>query len=181
MERLFDTLAKSLAESKSRRQLLQWFSGGVVATLLPFRPTNVHAQSSVGEHHRACTQFCRQLPPHFRAQCLTACFACSGGVGGICGPSGAVVCCPAGTTCCEGACTDTSIDPQNCGTCGQVCASGMCVNGTCQSGCPPPLVQCCQGTVCECVNIFGTDPFNCGGCGFECAPGSVCVGGTCIP
>jgi hypothetical protein len=40
-------------------------------------------------------------------------------------------CCPRGTTCCGSECADTQRDPRNCGSCGNVCASGVCGGGIC--------------------------------------------------
>ncbi len=38
-----------------------------------------------------------------------------------------------GTTCCSSSCTDTTTDNSNCGTCGHLCGSGTtCVSSTCQ-------------------------------------------------
>ncbi len=45
-------------------------------------------------------------------------------------PPDALVC-TAPLTICDGACTDVTSDPQNCGTCGHVCASGICSAGVC--------------------------------------------------
>jgi hypothetical protein len=39
--------------------------------------------------------------------------------------------CPPGQADC-GTCVSLASDPQNCGTCGKACASGTCVNGSCQ-------------------------------------------------
>jgi hypothetical protein len=35
---------------------------------------------------------------------------------------------------CRGSCTDVSVDPDNCGACGRVCASGVCSMGVCSGG-----------------------------------------------
>lgn len=85
----------------------------------------------------------------------------------------------------DGCEVDVLSDPNNCGACGKVCASGdPCINGKC--GCPPPSINC-DG---RCVNPQ-IDDENCGGCGIVCEPpqdacdepppftGYGCVGGTC--
>jgi hypothetical protein len=74
--------------------------------------------------------------------------------------------------------TDLSTDPNNCGSCGNVCTApngtpgctgGSCTIVSCNSGFSP-----CNGA---CVNEE-TDPDNCGGCGIGC-DGGQCSGGTC--
>ena len=40
-------------------------------------------------------------------------------------------CCASGTTCCGDGCADTQRDPKNCGSCGNVCESGVCGGGIC--------------------------------------------------
>jgi hypothetical protein len=40
-------------------------------------------------------------------------------------------CCASGTTCCRDGCWDTQRDPKNCGSCGNVCESGVCGGGIC--------------------------------------------------
>lgn len=39
--------------------------------------------------------------------------------------------CAAPSKVCDGTCTDVTSDPQDCGTCGHVCASGICTAGVC--------------------------------------------------
>jgi hypothetical protein len=74
---------------------------------------------------------------------------------------------------CGGLCTDTSIDPTNCGSCGTKCgASGICQSGACVCG---PATNACNGS---CVDVL-TDPANCGGCGKVCAGFQFCTNGTC--
>jgi hypothetical protein len=41
---------------------------------------------------------------------------------------------------CGGTCVDESNDPDNCGTCGKICASGFCVAGLCQGTTPGDIV-----------------------------------------
>jgi hypothetical protein len=95
-------------------------------------------------------------------------------------------CCTASQTLCEDiTCTDTQIDPLNCGGCGQACPIGY----GCQSGhcvCPSSSVVCGvpdSGMV-SCVDT-SSDPKNCGGCGIVCnSTGSIeslCASGKCGP
>lgn len=43
-------------------------------------------------------------------------------------------------TACGGSCVDLDQDPNHCGACSQVCATGLCDNGTCQGGTPGHVV-----------------------------------------
>jgi len=66
--------------------------------------------------------------------------------------------------------TDLTSDPNNCGACGNVCATGYCTNSLCQP---------CEQTIChwQCVNI-GSNPDNCGGCDVSCRNG-LCSNSKC--
>jgi hypothetical protein len=69
-------------------------------------------------------------------------------------------------TFCSTACTNTTTDGANCGTCGHACSSGeVCAGGTCGLVCTPPSTAC--GTTCA---NTGIDPQNCGKCGNACGP-----------
>jgi hypothetical protein len=58
--------------------------------------------------------------------------------------SGGACTCAPGYDDCNGVCTDTYSDSQNCGYCGHVCATG-CSGGTC--ACAPTV---CNGHICGC-------------------------------
>jgi hypothetical protein len=119
----------------------------------------------------------------------------------ICAPTGSQ--CPSGQTPCGGQCVNVSTDPNNCGTCGNVCATGTsCVNGQC--GCPTGTTLCggqcvpsCTGgqvlnpTTCQCECPIGASlingecvcPTGTTACGRECVSTSACAstGGTFNP
>ncbi len=83
--------------------------------------------------------------------------------------------CIAGQTLCNGTCTDTSVDSQNCGKCGNICpADSHCINGVCSSSCLPGQTSC-NG---NCVDT-SADSQNCGSCGDVCPANAVCISGVC--
>jgi len=93
--------------------------------------------------------------------------------------------CGGSATCCGSHCLDTQNDPNNCGTCGRVCASGVCCGGSCSTlgttqNCSACGNTCGAGQGC-CAN--GCAPLNslqnCGACGNACAPGQFCDGTNC--
>jgi hypothetical protein len=90
------------------------------------------------------------------------------------GGSGPVSCAP-GLTPCGRLCVDTLRDPNNCGSCRNVCPGGtLCSSGSCVGSCSPGYISCGVG----CVNPL-TDPQNCGSCGNLCADGQACKEGAC--
>jgi hypothetical protein len=112
-----------------------------------------------------------------------------GGTGGVLGGTGGAGAtgvggagCPAGSTACGNLCVDTKTDPFHCGSCMNVCPSGVsCVDGYClvgeggaPPGCPPGQTSCPDG----CFDLQ-TDSSHCGSCNVACAQGSTCVGGGC--
>ncbi len=81
--------------------------------------------------------------------------------------------CAGGLIMCGGSCIDGQTDPNNCGSCGTVCATGACSGGVCACGAGQ---QRCGGV---CINVLN-DLNNCGACGSVCtAPGPGCCGGRC--
>jgi hypothetical protein len=78
--------------------------------------------------------------------------------------------CREGLTRCGEGCVDLLTDPDHCGGCGAICASGECINGACSCagptfGCAAPD-ECCSGTCCE---------------GVCCGAGEACGKGRCNP
>ncbi len=199
MDSHFDAFSKVLATGFNRRAAIKWLGGSIfsstaarwlggaaVGTLIAGNQT-VSAQGASD-----CAHFCDSQPPGTRAQCLQACKQC-GGPSQLCGHAGhlcccdsssfccGMTCCPSSNTCCAGSCTDIQEDPQNCGSCGNVCLPGtFCAAGACQAPCPSTF-SVCNG-VCTDTTL---DPFNCGSCGKVCPPVplgngfSICVNGQC--
>jgi hypothetical protein len=86
--------------------------------------------------------------------------------------------CPgAGQQSCNNLCTDTEVDPANCGACGNKCgATQVCLSSGCADSCTAPLSPCNQTCVDE-----SSDNNNCGACNHACGMGTGCVGGQCVP
>lgn len=84
--------------------------------------------------------------------------------------------CPGSPTAirCDGICLEPSSNHMHCGGCGNVCSSGLCVDGACTCS-DPALVECGAS---GCVDLR-TDRAHCGGCGVACATDEVCAAGTC--
>jgi hypothetical protein len=83
--------------------------------------------------------------------------------------------CIEGAANCDGRCTSLNDDPENCGTCGNVCGGStpVCINGAC--------TDCSWGTICDgtCADLTW-DNANCGSCGNVCGGWDVCVEGVCV-
>ena len=137
----FDLLARALASGLSRRRALMQLGAMAVAGLVgrPLRPTSAAAQATTCNTRELdrCYQVaqvdfesCERNCPADSSTCQSACAAgltlsrqkCDAQVGP----------CQVGMICCNGACTNVSDDPYNCGQCGVSCASGqICRNGAC--------------------------------------------------
>ncbi|MEJ7730657.1 MAG: hypothetical protein WKG00_15730 [Polyangiaceae bacterium] len=84
--------------------------------------------------------------------------------------------CPEGLEDCAEYCSNTQIDPFNCGACGNECAEGdYCSDGGCGAQCDDPQLERCGGT---CTDT-GADPDNCGECGNVCTLDEECFAGDC--
>ncbi|HVR62486.1 MAG TPA: hypothetical protein VMU50_11330, partial [Polyangia bacterium] len=98
--------------------------------------------------------------------------------------TGALAVCP-GTNAAP-VCTNLYYDGANCGTCGNICGSGMyCQGGACiavASGCPAPGKLCVdQPTGKSYCAYVDADPGNCGFCGNVCSASTYCQSGACVP
>src|SRR5204863_1842215 len=79
---------------------------------------------------------------------------------------------------CGGTCVDPNSDPNNCGTCGNQCDSGICSNGVCVA---VRLGQTCTTCGNNCVDLQ-SNAAHCGSCSHACQPfNEVCLGGICQP
>jgi hypothetical protein len=82
--------------------------------------------------------------------------------------------CVIGQQKCLDTCSNPATDPNNCGSCGNVCPQDqVCSGGTCSIQCDPPLVLCGG----ECYDL-SEDPDHCGNCDTKCASG-ICENGAC--
>ncbi len=86
------------------------------------------------------------------------------------------------TTCSSDAgtvCSDTQVDPRNCGFCGNVCSTNQdCIFGLCECVLSNTLGLCGGDAGLACVDLQ-TDSANCGHCGNQCSDDQHCGSGVC--
>jgi hypothetical protein len=86
--------------------------------------------------------------------------------------------CSDGSVACGDSCVHLASSAQNCGGCGNVCASGdICDRGRCHpaaAGCSLPTSLCGS----DCVDV-ASDEQHCGGCGNACPSTASCSGSIC--
>lgn len=91
--------------------------------------------------------------------------------------------CEEGEDCCGFECISVMDDPDNCGACGNTCATDeSCVDGACTCGdssCNLGERCCSSGANQSCINTQ-VDINNCGACGEVCANEELCVRGLCV-
>ncbi len=84
--------------------------------------------------------------------------------------------CGSGFSECNGECISDKTDPNNCGSCGNSCASPLvCSSGSCSDSCAGTQVACGRA----CVELV-SDALNCGKCGNKCDNGATCSDGKCV-
>lgn len=106
-------------------------------------------------------------------------------------------CCKAGEQHCQSGCANLQTDPNNCGTCGNVCsgANSQCQNGVCStSACDGAVcggfANCGASSSCYCFTTADRTGFcaqgdmSCSGLAdcatnADCGPGSICAVGSC--
>jgi hypothetical protein len=167
--RQFDSLSRALGDGLTRRGLvaiLGALAGGVAA----------FASHDAAAAKRGKKRKKKKGPRGCIPNCTgTTCGA--DGCGGSCGS------CGTGLTCCTSTCVNLATDPNNCGLCGRVCASGGCIRGQCTCDSNPQCPAGCtcgsrfQGAPNACLDGFTTTDCSTDD---ECPPSSVCLlSGTC--
>src|SRR5271166_4657831 len=204
----FDLLARALAAGLSRRQAFVQLGGFIVADLIgcSVRVAPPAAQAAVCPAELAQ---CYDTAQQDYGNCLNDCPAkssacrarCAAELGNEKRDCDANYACSSGMICCGGSCTDPA-DPNNCGSCGNICypspGGSMCCRGVCHycpEGPPGLVIRVCtdqaEQCYCNCAALGGNnglqncqcngvckdlrdDPQNCGQCfRSETPPGGV--------
>jgi len=183
----FDVFTKVLATATSRRQALKAIGATVGGILgLGGASTALAKCAGIGENcsqsSQCCLGYCN--PSTFTCACPSGTVPCGNTcVSNVC-PDGQVFntstcqcACPTGLTECGGTCTNTSSDPNNCGSCGNHCPSiASCVNGQC---CPNSQI-CISSTGTATCCPTGTTCLSNGTCAHPCTTSANCPRCTCI-
>lgn len=149
MEHRFDTLAKAMAGSISRREALSRLGGGAAGLLLAC--LGIGRAWSDPATNSQCEDFCRSTcgissgGDNGFGKCVSSCEACVSSTGGSpCGcpasPGAAVACCTGGQVCSAGTCCLPSGAPLPFEGCG--CNYGLCCSGTCAADCEHSVAYC---------------------------------------
>ena len=176
MDHAFDALAKAIAESGSRRDMLKRLGATTLAIALGSMGVSCEPDQTTGPRPALPLFDSRGRCKKINQKCREDSECCSA----FCDPFTGICTCPSGTVVCPAS-----------GQCIPACQPPFVLNGdTCQCECPTNSftcggVTCCvTGTTCcgsSCVNL-SSDNQNCGVCGNTCtAPNatSTCVNGTC--
>ena len=165
------------------------YDGGSVCTDLESDPLNCDVCGHVCPEGENCVLgICSCMPSLTIAQCATdgglVCVDLTKGNYGGCG-SVECLCEEDGGRCCPGSlsCIYLTLDPHNCGACGNVCSTGSCIPGDAGTGvcnCPFPYVWCPENDGGEaCIDKY-SDFNHCGdGCTACSPPATQCVEGHC--
>jgi hypothetical protein len=120
MENRFDELAKELARSMPRREMLGRLGGYLAGGLLAF----LGLAQQPAEAGRRCNIFCSNLFRNgpARAQCQQVCNQCNEDLTRVCASIAGTVCCSQGRVCEFGSCV-----PTRCGACitGNLCGGSL--------------------------------------------------------
>jgi hypothetical protein len=155
----FDDLSRFFGRRASRRAVLRGAAGATVAGALVYagvQPTV--AQDTCDEGLTTCDGECVDLMTNLEncGECGNSCVPAAVGVNCIQGQCVRISCPAALPTYCGELgendpnyvdnCADTENDPNNCGSCGNVCGSGVCVDGVCAEGATPVPIPTASGS-----------------------------------
>jgi hypothetical protein len=168
----FDTLARTIANHPSRRDLLRALVGATVAGVLALGKDGAEAAVSIRERAPRRLTSPRQCHGRANVPCGDGCCeATSVCIDEGCAPAGAANCgdgyCPAGSTCSSGTCYPESI------------LWGCSAESACESQCPHSINPFCFcGTTVEGDAICYRDDHGCDRAEFFCTSSRACPRGS---